>query len=1197
MRQVFRGAVRFRLPFLTAPLWAAAVLGLLLLASSARAQFCGSSCIANSAAPQTAQFNVSSATIRGVLTVGGVSISSFTASTVTANVFVGSGTYLTGLNASQLTSGTVSSTTVTGPYYGITGLGTVSSGTWEATPLGTQWGGTGQNFVSVSTGSLIYFSSTGVMSTLLPPAIPQQLLMSNGYSAPFWTSSPTVSGVNLYNIPAARLTGDLPADVTVSSNSIPYVAGASVLGDISGNAQSINGTLLQSQIATGTWSTSYAASSITATGVPAGTYGSGTYAPQLAIQGDGRVYSATQLPITVGASSVTAGTFPTGLTLPLSDLANGTLPTSIPASSITVSGVTAGTYGGPYQIPSFTVGTDGRLTGASNNPVVSAITGTGKIPQDAVWISTYALTAGLLTETGGKVGISTAAPQAVLDVNGNAQFGTAGQVSTFTANGSLWLNGGSSLTLAGAQGWLTSASSVTAAAFFGDGSHLTGLNGDLSGGAAYNVPLWTNATTLGQSHLWDQSSPVATTTMTVQGNAFSVGAATFAVLGGDVGIGTSAPGSALDVLGVSQFGTSGSGFSSAGNLVMGEDSNITGTSSVTASGFFGNGAGLTDVTAAAIAASNVTAGTFGGGVLLPVGNLTGSPIATAVLPSTVAYTSASNTFTAAQTISNVNLSITGASGNIVGASSITASAFFGASTGLFGASQISGLGAQAQALNLNSNQIHNVTDPTSPQDAATKNYADASINGLQWKTSVRYATTGALPTNVYNNGSSGVGATLTGVSAGLLSVDGSNVSVGDRILVNNEATAANNGLYQVTQDASLLVYILTRTTDYDEPSQMGAGTAVFVDSGATNVDTGWVALSSVTTVGTSPVSFTQFTGLGNVVAGTGLEKSGNTISLVTPVSASNLVSTVAYTSVSNVFSAGAGNAFTYGVSAGSMSVTGSVTAASATWTGAGADITASTGKLGVRTANPAYAVHVSSGRLYLDGNDADPIQVGVNGSSLTLDSGGDLTVPSSMTAGAFFGYGGNLSGIPSNSQVLLLASSQTVSGAPTFTSNVTIGNGSGSGSLTVAAGSTMTIQGALNTSLSSCTADMSGLGTITQSGTEYAIAQTTITYDVQSSSINVCFFGSLTESGTNGEIAWGFLVDGNFVAPWTNAKGVMITPAGSGNTLLATSCGIVPVNAITYGLHRFAFVPYGGLGNTIGPNTTSVSNFCVQQRF
>lgn len=168
----------------------------------------------------------------------------------------------------------------------------------------------------------------------------------------------------------------------------------------------------------------------------------------------------------------------------------------------------------------------------------------------------------------------------------------------------------------------------------------------------------------------------------------------------------------------------------------------------------------------------------------------------------------------------------------------------------------------AADVTLNSHKLTNVTDPASAQDAATKNYVDTAIQGLDWRQATLYATTGALPANVYANGASGVGATLTGSAVGALNIDGSTPSVGDRVLVKNEVTGSHNGVYTVTVVGGVAtLYVLTRATDYNRASEMAAGDAFYVISGTTNTDTSWVMTTTgVITVGTTTLTFVQFGG-------------------------------------------------------------------------------------------------------------------------------------------------------------------------------------------------------------------------------------------------------------------------------------------------------------------------------------------------
>jgi hypothetical protein len=181
-----------------------------------------------------------------------------------------------------------------------------------------------------------------------------------------------------------------------------------------------------------------------------------------------------------------------------------------------------------------------------------------------------------------------------------------------------------------------------------------------------------------------------------------------------------------------------------------------------------------------------------------------------------------------------------------------------------------------------------VQPPASASDAATKAYVDATVQGLAVKASVQEATTAALPANIYGNGASGVGATLTAVVPGVLTVDGQAVALGDRVLVQNEVTSANNGIYlATTAGATGVAYVLTRSTDMNTASEV-PGAFCFTENGTVNAGAGFtVASAGPFTVGTTAITWTQFSGAGEITAGTGLAKSGNTVSLVTPVTIPN----------------------------------------------------------------------------------------------------------------------------------------------------------------------------------------------------------------------------------------------------------------------------------------------------------------------
>jgi hypothetical protein len=160
--------------------------------------------------------------------------------------------------------------------------------------------------------------------------------------------------------------------------------------------------------------------------------------------------------------------------------------------------------------------------------------------------------------------------------------------------------------------------------------------------------------------------------------------------------------------------------------------------------------------------------------------------------------------------------------------------------------------------------------PANPTDIANKAYVDAIAAGLSPKASVQEATLAALPSNTYNNGASGVGATLTGAATGVLTVDGIAVALNDRVLVKNEAAALGNGIYVCTVAGAVgVAYVLTRSSGTNSGAGV-LGSYTFVETG-TQAATGWVNTNtSAPTMGTTAITFTQFNAGATYTAGTGI---------------------------------------------------------------------------------------------------------------------------------------------------------------------------------------------------------------------------------------------------------------------------------------------------------------------------------------
>jgi phage-related tail fiber protein len=174
-------------------------------------------------------------------------------------------------------------------------------------------------------------------------------------------------------------------------------------------------------------------------------------------------------------------------------------------------------------------------------------------------------------------------------------------------------------------------------------------------------------------------------------------------------------------------------------------------------------------------------------------------------------------------------------------------------------SRLDQMAAPTADVSLNSRKITNLADPTGAQDAATKAYVDATKQGLDVKDSVRVATTGNI--------------TLSGTQT----IDGISVVAGNRVLVKDQSTASANGIYVVVSGGSW-----TRANDFDTSGKVTSGAFTFVEEGTANADSGWVLTTDgAITLGTTNLTFTQFSGAGQITAGAGLTKTGSTIDVGT----------------------------------------------------------------------------------------------------------------------------------------------------------------------------------------------------------------------------------------------------------------------------------------------------------------------------
>lgn len=185
-------------------------------------------------------------------------------------------------------------------------------------------------------------------------------------------------------------------------------------------------------------------------------------------------------------------------------------------------------------------------------------------------------------------------------------------------------------------------------------------------------------------------------------------------------------------------------------------------------------------------------------------------------------------------------------------------AFGAGGTVVYTTTALSSLAAAAADVAFGGFKITGLGTPSAGTDAANKTYVDSVSQGLDVKASARAATTGNI--------------TLTGAQT----IDGVVVGIGDRVLVKNQSAGAENGIYVVATGS------WTRATDADLDYKVTAGMFTFVEEGDTNADSGWVMTTNGTiTIGTTALTFAQFSGAGAVVAGAGLTKSGNTLDVAT----------------------------------------------------------------------------------------------------------------------------------------------------------------------------------------------------------------------------------------------------------------------------------------------------------------------------
>ena len=367
----------------------------------------------------------------------------------------------------------------------------------------------------------------------------------------------------------------------------------------------------------------------------------------------------------------------------------------------------------------------------------------------------------------------------------------------------------------------------------------------------------------------------------------------------------------------------------------------------------------------------------------------------------------------------------------------------------------------------------NVATPTANDHAANKSYVDSVASGLDVKQSVRAASTADVTL-------SGPGATIDGVT----------MSSGDRVLLKNQSAAAENGIYVFNGSASAM----TRATDMDGAAEF-VGSFFFVEEGTINSDQGFVCSTNGTiTVDTTAIAFTQFTGTGQLTAGNGLSKSGNTFNAnvddtFVQINGSDELTLKGTSTTGQALLSDGSNGVTYGAVnlTSSSAVTGALPLANG---GLGVDASDSSGKTTARS-------NLGLGSMATQNSGS----VAITGGSIDI-SGGTLTLADDQLSGNVISGGtidsANLSG----------GAGKTISGFD----------------VTIAAGKTLDVDGAVDIDASSGNMDGVAIGgTTSAAGTFTTMASDSV--DINGGAIdgatigaNVAAAGTFTNVDATGTI-------------------------------------------------------------------------------
>lgn len=273
--------------------------------------------------------------------------------------------------------------------------------------------------------------------------------------------------------------------------------------------------------------------------------------------------------------------------------------------------------------------------------------------------------------------------------------------------------------------------------------------------------------------------------------------------------------------------------------------------------------------AATLATVNSNIGTFvaetvnGKGLVTAAQNLSGDITTSGAVSTLATVNSNIGSFGSSTSIPSFTVNakglLTAASGNavIAPAGTLTGATLASGVT----ASSLTSLGTQTQSLNLGSNKVVSVADPTSAQDAATKNYVDTQLAQLNPAAAVVAASTATIAGSYVNAiGGICIGDTFTTTATTSFVLDGVSPSIGARVLLKNQSSSFQNGVWNLTTQAvgGISGAVLTRALDSDSSSDLNAGQIVPVSGGTINAGSSWYQTSVVTTCSSDSQTWTQF---------------------------------------------------------------------------------------------------------------------------------------------------------------------------------------------------------------------------------------------------------------------------------------------------------------------------------------------------